>query len=163
LEKRISKHPEKFGKGTIEGVAGPESANNAGTAGAFIPLLTLGLPFNVVTAFILVAFMVHGVTPGPFILREHPQVFWGVVTSMYIGNLMLLILNLPLIGMFVNLLRTPYAILSPMIALVCFVGGFSQSYNPTDVLLMVFFGFVGYRCENLIMAPPYAGYVSVPC
>jgi putative tricarboxylic transport membrane protein len=164
LEKRISKHPERFGTGTIEGVAGPESANNSGTVGAFIPLLTLGLPFNVVTALILVAFMIHGVTPGPFILAKHPDVFWGVVTSMYLGNMMLLILNIPLIGIFVNILRIPYAILSPMIALVCFVGAFSQSYNAMDVLLMVFFGFVGYlmRKFDYDPAPVMLAYVLGP-
>jgi putative tricarboxylic transport membrane protein len=164
LEKRLSKHPEKFGKGTIEGVAGPESANNAGTAGAFIPLLTLGLPFNVVTALILVGFMVHGVTPGPFILTKHPDVFWGVVTSMYIGNMMLLILNIPLIGIFINILRIPYPILSPLIALVCFVGAFSQSYNAMDVLLMVFFGFLGYfmRKFDFDPAPLLLAYVIGP-
>lgn len=153
LEKRISKHPEKFGQGAIEGVAGPEAANNAGTATAFVPLLILGLPFNVVTAFILIAFMMHGVTPGPFILTQHPEVFWGVVTSMYIGNVMLLILNLPLIGIFVNILRTPYAVLAPLIAFVCFVGGYCQSYNPVDVLLMVFFGFVGYLLQKFDYEP----------
>jgi putative tricarboxylic transport membrane protein len=164
LEKRISKHPEKFGQGAIEGVAGPESANNSGTAAAFIPLLILGLPFNVVTAFILIAFMMHGVTPGPFILTQHPEVFWGVVTSMYIGNVMLLILNLPMIGIFVNILRTPYAVLAPLIAYVCFVGGFAQSYNPMDVLLMVFFGFVGYllRKFDYEPAPLLLAYVLGP-
>jgi len=164
LEKRLSKHPEKFGTGIIEGVAGPESANNSGTAAAFIPLLTLGLPFNVVTALILVAFMVHGVTPGPFILAKNPDVFWGVVTSMYLGNLMLLILNIPLIGIFVNILRIRYAILSPLIALVCFVGAFSQSYNAMDVLLMVLFGFVGYfmRKFDFDPAPVMLAYVLGP-
>ncbi len=164
VEKRISKHPERFGTGTIEGVAGPESANNSGTTAAFIPLLTLGLPFNVVTAFILIAFMIHGVTPGPFIVTQHPDVFWGVVTSMYIGNVMLLILNLPLVGIFVNILRTPYAVLAPMIAFVCFVGGFCQSYNPMDVLLMVFFGFVGYlmRKFDYEPAPLMLAYVIGP-
>ena len=164
LEKRLSKHPEKFGTGIIEGVAGPESANNSGTAAAFIPLLTLGLPFNVVTALIMVAFMVHGVTPGPFILAKNPDVFWGVVTSMYLGNLMLLILNIPLIGIFVNILRIRYAILSPLIALVCFVGAFSQSYNAMDVLLMVLFGFVGYfmRKFDFDPAPVMLAYVLGP-
>jgi putative tricarboxylic transport membrane protein len=164
LEKRLSKHPEKFGTGAIEGVAGPESANNSGTAAAFIPLLTLGLPFNVVTALILVAFMVHGVTPGPFILAKNPDVFWGVVTSMYLGNVMLLILNIPLIGIFVNILRIRYAILAPLIALVCFVGAFSQSYNAMDVLLMILFGFVGYfmRKFDFDPAPVMLAYVLGP-
>jgi putative tricarboxylic transport membrane protein len=153
LEKRISKHPEKFGTGTIEGVAGPESANNAGAAGAFIPLLILGLPFNVMTAFLLAAFMLHGVVPGPLILQKNPEIFWGVVTSMYIGNMMLLILNLPMIGLFVNILRVPYRILAPTIALLCFVGAYSQTYNPTDVILLVFFGVVGYLMKKIGYEP----------
>jgi putative tricarboxylic transport membrane protein len=144
LEKRISKYPEKFGTGVIEGVAGPETANNSGTAGAFIPLLTLGLPFNVITALLLAAFMIHGVSPGPMMLRQSPEIFWGVVTSMYIGNIMLLILNLPLIGIFVNILRIRYSILTPIIAVVCFIGAFSLNNNPMDVILMVFFGVLGY-------------------
>ena len=164
LEKRISKHPEKFGKGTIEGVAGPETANNSGTAGAFIPLLTLGLPFNVITALLLAAFMVHGVTPGPLILKKSPEIFWGVVTSMYIGNIMLLILNLPLIGIFINILRIPYPILSPLIAVVCFVGVFTVNYNPMDVVLMVFFGLVGYlmRKFDYDAAPLMLAYILGP-
>lgn len=164
LEKRVSKHPERFGTGTIEGVAGPETANNAGTAGAFIPLLTLGLPFNVITALLLAAFMVHGVTPGPLILKKHPEIFWGVVTSMYIGNVMLLILNIPLISIFINILRIPYAILSPLIAVVCFVGAFSVSYNAMDVVVMVFFGLVGYlmRKFDYDPAPLMLAYVLGP-
>jgi len=164
LEKRISKHPEKFGTGTIEGVAGPETANNSGTAGAFIPLLTLGLPFNVITALLLAAFMVHGVTPGPMILQKNPEIFWGVVTSMYIGNIMLLILNLPLIGIFINILRIPYPILSPLIAAICFVGVFTVNYNAMDVVLMVFFGLVGYlmRKFDYDAAPLMLAYVLGP-
>lgn len=164
MEKRISKHPEKFGKGTIEGVAGPETANNAGTAGAFIPLLTLGLPFNVITALLLAAFMIHGVTPGPMILKKSPEIFWGVVTSMYIGNTMLLVLNLPLISVFVNILRVPYPILSPIIGVVCFIGAYSLSYNPMDVVLMVFFGLVGYlmRKFEYDAAPLMLAYVLGP-
>jgi putative tricarboxylic transport membrane protein len=148
LEKRISKHPEKFGTGIIEGVAGPESANNAGTAGAFIPLLTLGLPFNVITALLLAAFMIHGITPGPFIIKESPEVFWGVITSMYVGNCMLLLLNLPLIGLFINILRVPYRYLCGLIGLICFVGAFSVGQNHMDVLLMIFFGIMGYLMKK---------------
>jgi putative tricarboxylic transport membrane protein len=164
LEKRVSKHPERFGTGTIEGVAGPETANNSGTAGAFIPLLTLGLPFNVITALLLAAFMIHGVTPGPLILKKHPEVFWGVVTSMYIGNVMLLILNIPLIGVFINIMRIPYAVLSPLIAVVCFVGAFSVNSNATDVAVMVFFGLVGYlmRKFEFDAAPLLLAYVLGP-
>jgi putative tricarboxylic transport membrane protein len=164
LEKRISKHPERFGTGTIEGVVGPETANNAGTAGAFIPLLTLGLPFNVITALLLAAFMVHGVTPGPMILQKSPDVFWGVVTSMYIGNFMLLVLNIPLVGTFIHILRIPYPILSPIIGLICFIGAFSIAYNPTDVFVMVFFGLVGYMMRKFEYdgAPLILAYVLGP-
>jgi putative tricarboxylic transport membrane protein len=164
LEKRISKHPERFGTGTIEGVVGPETANNAGTAGAFIPLLTLGLPFNVITALLLAAFMVHGVTPGPMILQKAPDVFWGVVTSMYIGNFMLLVLNIPLVGTFIHILRIPYPILSPIIGLICFIGAFSIAYNPTDVFVMVFFGLVGYMMRKFEYdgAPLILAYVLGP-
>lgn len=164
LEKRVSKHPERFGTGTIEGVAGPETANNSAVAGAFIPLLTLGLPFNTTTAILLAAFMIHGVTPGPMILHKAPEIFWGLVTSMYIANVMLLILNLPLIGVFINILRIPSAILSPLIALICFVGTFSLAYNPTDVLLMVIFGLLGYlmRKFEYDAAPMILAYVLGP-
>lgn len=153
LEKKVSKHPEKFGTGAIEGVAGPETANNAGTAGAFVPLLTLGLPFNVVTALLLAAFIIHGVTPGPLILKKNPEIFWGVVTSMYVGNVMLLVLNVPLIGMFVNILRVPYHILTSIIALVCFVGAYSMNYNYLDVLVMIIFGIVGYMMQKFDYEP----------
>jgi putative tricarboxylic transport membrane protein len=164
VEKRVSKHPERFGTGTIEGVAGPETANNAGTAGAFIPLLTLGLPFNVITALLLAAFMLHGVTPGPMILHKAPEVFWGVVTSMYIANVMLLVLNLPLISVFINILKIPYAILCSLIALVCFIGAFSLAYNPIDVLLMVIFGLMGYLMRKFEYdpAPLILAYVLGP-
>jgi putative tricarboxylic transport membrane protein len=164
LEKRISRHPERFGTGTIEGVAGPETANNAGTAGAFIPLLTLGLPFNVITALLLAAFMVHGVSPGPLILKKSPDIFWGVVTSMYIGNFLLLVLNIPLIGVFINILRIPYSVLSPFIAVVCFVGAFSVNNNAMDVVVMVFFGLVGYlmRKFDYDAAPLLLAYVLGP-
>jgi putative tricarboxylic transport membrane protein len=164
VEKRVSKHPERFGTGTIEGVAGPETANNSGTAGAFIPLLTLGLPFNVITALLLAAFMLHGVTPGPMILSKAPEVFWGVVTSMYIANAMLLILNLPLISVFINILKIPYAILCSFIALICFIGAFSLAYNSADVLLMVVFGLMGYLMKKFEYdaAPLILAYVLGP-
>ncbi len=164
LEKRISKHPEKFGTGVIEGVAGPESANNSGTAGAFIPLLTLGLPFNVITALLLAAFMIHGVTPGPFILKNSPEIFWGIVTSMYVGNFMLLLLNLPLIGIFINILRIPYRFLCGLIGLVCFVGAFSIGENTMDVFIMIFFGMVGYFMKKFEFdaAPLMLAYVLGP-
>jgi len=144
IERRISKHPEKFGTGAIQGVAAPESANNSAVSGAFIPLLTLGIPSNAVMALLLGAFIIHGITPGPLIIKENPQIFWGVITSMYIGNVLLLILNVPLIGIFVQILRTPYTLLSPMIVLFCVVGVFSINNNPVDILIMVIFGVVGY-------------------
>ena len=122
VEKRVSKYPEKFGTGVIEGVAAPESANNAAAQSAFIPLLTLGLPANVVMALLLGALILHGVTPGPLLLTKHPDIFWGVIASMYIGNVMLLVLNLPLIGLWVQLLKIPYPFMMPMIILFCVLG-----------------------------------------
>jgi putative tricarboxylic transport membrane protein len=144
LEKRISRHPEEFGKGAIEGVAGPESANNAASSGAFIPLLTLGIPANVVMAIVLGALLTHGIQPGPLLLVRNADLFWGVVTSMYIGNAMLLILNLPLIGLWVRLLRIPYSILFPLILLFCLIGAYSVNNNSEEVVIMIFFGVLGY-------------------
>src|SRR5204862_6430403 len=114
---RVSKHPERFGQGAIAGVAGPEAANNAAAGGGFIPLLTLGIPPNVVMALLLGAFVVHGLQPGPLLMTQNPNVFWGIVASMYVGNIMLLILNLPLIGMWVQVLKVPYKTLFPLILL----------------------------------------------
>lgn len=144
VEKRISRHPEEFGKGTIEGVAGPESANNAASGGAFIPLLTLGIPANVVMAIVLGALLTHGIQPGPLLLIRHADLFWGVVTSMYIGNIMLLILNLPLIGLWVRLLKVPYSVLFPLIILFCLIGAYSVNNNVEEVLIMIIFGGIGY-------------------
>jgi putative tricarboxylic transport membrane protein len=144
LEKRISRHPERFGTGTIEGVAGPEAANNAATGGSMIPLLTLGIAPNVVMAVLLGAFLIHGVQPGPLMLTERPDLFWGVVSSMYVGNAMLLILNLPLIGLWVQLLRVPYGVLFPVILLLCVVGAWGVSGNIWDVGIMIGFGVIGY-------------------
>jgi putative tricarboxylic transport membrane protein len=144
VEKKISKHPEKFGTGVIEGVAGPESANNAATGGAFIPLFVLGIPSNVAMALLLGALMIHGLQPGPLLLQQHPEIFWGTVASMYIGNAMLLVLNLPLIGLWVKLLKVPYKILFPMILLFCLIGAYSENNNPADMLVMLFFGALGY-------------------
>jgi putative tricarboxylic transport membrane protein len=148
VEKRVSKHPEKFGKGAIEGVAGPEAANNAATGGAFIPLLTLGIPPNVVMAMLLGAFMIHGVTPGPLMMKQSPGLFWGVIVSMYIGNFMLLILNLPLIGMWVQVLKVPYKILFPLILLFCLIGVYSVSNAVFDIYIMILFGIVGYLMKK---------------
>jgi putative tricarboxylic transport membrane protein len=144
VEKSRSKHPERFGAGAIEGVAAPESANNSATAGGFIPLLTLGIPSNVVMALMLGAFLLHGITPGPTLLSQKPEMFWGVVTSMYVGNVMLMILNLPLIGLFTRITRVPSSILGPIIVLVCLVGAYGVNNNPIDILVMVGFGVLGY-------------------
>ncbi len=149
LEKKLSKHPEKFGTGVIEGVAAPESANNAASTGAFIPLLTLGVPPNVVMALLFGALLVHGIQPGPLLMTQHPDIFWGVIASMYVGNVMLLVLNLPLIPMWVQLLKIPYPILFPLILLFCLIGAYSVDGNPVDVLIMVIFGVVGYMMRKL--------------
>jgi putative tricarboxylic transport membrane protein len=155
VEKKVSKTPEKFGTGLIEGVAAPESANNSAAQGAFIPLLTLGIPSNVVMAMLLGALIIHGVTPGPLLLTNHPEVFWGVVGSMYIGNVMLLILNLPLIGLWVQLLKVPYAILMPLIIVFCIIGSYTIANSIMDVFFMLIFGVVGYLMKKLrYEAPP---------
>lgn len=153
LEKRISKHPEKFGTGVIEGVAGPESANNAATAGNMLPLLTLGIPPNVVMAVLMGGFLTHGIQPGPLLINEHPDIFWGVITSMYTGNIMLLILNLPLIGIWVKLLKVPYAILFPLIILFCIIGVYSMASNIWDIVVMLAFAVVGYLMKKFDYEP----------
>lgn len=144
VEKKVSKHPEKFGTGVIQGVAGPESANNSATAGAFIPLFTLGIPSNAVMALLLGALMIHGLQPGPMLLRQNPEIFWGTVVSMYIGNAMLLVLNLPLIGLWVKVLKIPPRILFPFIFLFCIIGSYSEHNSVFDVSVMLLFGLVGY-------------------
>lgn len=144
VEKRVSRHPWKFGKGAIEGVAGPESANNAATGGSFIPLFSLGIPSNSVMAILLGALMIHGTIPGPNLMQQNPDLFWGVVASMYLGNIMLLVLNLPLIGLWVRLLKVPYVILFPLILLFCLIGAYTASNKIVDVYIMIFFGLVGY-------------------
>jgi len=161
MERKISKHPEKFGTGVIEGVAGPESANNAATGGAFIPLFVLGIPSNVAMAMLLGALMIHGLQPGPLLLQEHPEIFWGTVASMYLGNVMLLVLNLPLIGLWVKVLKVPYKILFPMILLFCMIGAYSENNNPADVLVMLFFGVLGYllRKYGFDLAPLVLAFV----
>jgi putative tricarboxylic transport membrane protein len=153
LERRLSKHPEKFGHGAIEGVAGPESANNAATAGSMIPLLTLGIPANVVMAVLMGAFLTHGVQPGPLLIKEHPEIFWGVIASMYVGNAILLILKLPLIGLWVQLLKVPYRILFPLILLFCMIGVYSLSSNIWDMVIMLIFGIVGYVMKKFDYEP----------
>jgi putative tricarboxylic transport membrane protein len=155
LEKRVSKTPERFGKGAIEGVAGPEAANNAAAGGAFIPLLTLGIPPNVVMALLLGAFIIHGLQPGPLLMTQNPGLFWGVIASMYIGNAMLLVLNLPLIGMWVQLLRLPYNVLFPLILLFSIVGVYASGNNVFDVAVMMAFGVLGYLMRKV-------GYEAAP-
>lgn len=144
VEKRLSKHPERFGQGAIEGVAGPESANNAGAVSSFIPLLTLGVPGNSVMAMMFAALLIHGITPGPFLIREHADVFWGLIASMYIGNLLLLVLNLPMVGLFVQLLRVPFTVLAPIALAVTLVGAFSVANSTFDLVVLTFFGAAGY-------------------
>ncbi|OGQ51517.1 MAG: transporter [Deltaproteobacteria bacterium RIFCSPLOWO2_02_FULL_57_26] len=143
-EKRLSRHPEKFGTGAIEGVAGPESANNSATAGSFIPLLSLGIPTSGIMALFMGALMIHGIQPGPLFIRNYPELFWGVVASMYVGNAMLLILNLPLIGLWVRVLKIPYAILFPLIFLFCLIGVYSLNGNVAEIFIMVGFGIAGF-------------------
>ena len=153
LEKRLSRTPERFGNGAIEGVAGPESANNAAAGGAFIPLMTLGIPPNVVMALLLGAFVIHGLQPGPLLITQNPGLFWGIVASMYIGNLMLLVLNLPMIGMWVQLLKLPYNILFPLIILFTIIGVYCSSNNVFDVYVMIAFGVIGYFMRKLGYEP----------
>ncbi len=164
IEKRVSKNPERFGQGAIEGVAAPESANNSAAQTAFIPLLTLGIPSNVVMALLLGALIIHGLTPGPLLLSQHPELFWGVVASMYVGNAMLLALNLPLIGMWVQLLRVPYAILFPLIVLFCLIGAYSINNSSFDVAIMLIFGIIGYLMKKLSLeaAPLVLAFVLGP-
>jgi len=144
LEKRLSQHPEKFGRGAIEGVAGPETANNAGSSGTFIPLLSLGIPTNPSTAILLGVLVILGVQPGPLLISTKPDLFWGVIASMYIGNVMLVVLNLPLIGIWVQILKIPYSILAPLIVIFCEIGAYSVDTSSTGMLLMNMFGLVGY-------------------
>jgi len=153
IEKKVSKTPERFGHGAIEGVAGPEAANNAAAGGAFIPLMTLGIPPNVVMALLLGAFIIHGLQPGPLLMTQRPDLFWGIVASMYIGNAMLLVLNMPLIGMWVQVLKLPYRILFPLILMFCIVGVFASGNAVFDVFVMVVFGVLGYLMRKFGYEP----------
>jgi len=144
IEKKLSKRPEEFGHGAIAGVAGPETANNATTGSSMIPLLVLGIPSIPATAILLSALLIHGVTPGPQLLSDHPDIFWGLIASMYIGNFILLALNLPLVGLFVNLLRIPFAYLSPSVLMICLIGVYSVNASGLDLSMMVLFGVIGY-------------------
>jgi putative tricarboxylic transport membrane protein len=153
VERRVSKTPERFGTGAIEGVAGPEAANNGATAGAMVPLLSLGIPFSPATAVLLGALVIHGIQPGPLLMTNQPAVFWGVVASMYIGNFLLLILNLPLVGVFVSILRAPQHVLSTLVLLLCLVGAFSLSNSFLDVWVLVGMGLLGYAFRKLAIDP----------
>jgi putative tricarboxylic transport membrane protein len=153
LERRITKTPERFGRGAIEGVAGPEAANNGATAGAMVPLLSLGIPFAPATAILLSALVIHGVQPGPLLMAQRPDVFWGVVASMYLGNLLLLILNLPLVGVFVSILRLPQHVLSSVVLLLCLVGAWSLNNSLLDLWVLAVMGVVGYGFRKLAIDP----------
>ena len=164
LEKKVSSHPERFGKGAIQGVAGPEAANNAAAQTSFIPLLTLGIPPNAVMALMVGAMTIHNIQPGPQVMTSNPALFWGLIVSMWIGNLMLVVLNLPLIGMWVKLLTVPYRVLYPAILLFCCIGVYSLSNSVFDVYLTALFGFMGYvlvklECEP---APLMLGFILGP-
>ena len=152
IEKKISKNPDKFGKGAIEGVASPESANNAAAQSGFVPLLTLGIPVSPAFAMVFAALLIHGITPGPLLLVKAPNVFWGVVISMYIGNIILLILNLPLIRMWVKVLEIPYGVLFPLILIFCVIGALSN-YKVGDVFVMIIFGVIGYFMKKFEYEP----------
>jgi putative tricarboxylic transport membrane protein len=164
LERRLSKHPEQFGKGAVAGVAGPESANNSASTGAFVPMLALGIPTGPITAVLIGALMVHGVNAGPQLVTEHPDVFWGFVASMYVGNLMLLALNLPLVSVFVSVLRIPYAYLYPLIIMFCVVGVYEVSHSIVDVWIMLIMGVIGYALRKFSFdpAPLVLGLVIAP-
>ena len=164
VERRLSRHPERFGHGAIEGVAGPESANNAATSGAFVPMLALGLPSGAVPAIMLAAMMIHGIAPGPLLMQQQPQLFWAVIASMYVGNLVLLVLNLPLVGIFVNILRIPYSYLYPALLAFATIGVYAVNNSAIDVWIMAASGFVGYVLRKLEfeIAPIILGLVLAP-
>jgi putative tricarboxylic transport membrane protein len=164
LEKKVSGRPQDFGKGAVEGVAGPEAANNAASQTSFIPLLTLGIPSNNLMAMMLGAFVIHGITPGPAVFQNQPEIFWGLVASMWLGNIMLLVINLPLVGLWIRLLRVPYRLMFPAILLFCCVGVYSVNNRAFDVALAVGFGILGYvlrkaKCEA---GPLLLGFVLGP-
>jgi putative tricarboxylic transport membrane protein len=164
FEKRVSKHPERFGRGTIEGVAAPESANNAAAQTAFIPLLTLGIPPNPVMALMVGAMTIHGIVPGPQVMTKQPELFWGMIASMWIGNAALVVINLPLVGVWVRLLRVPYRHLFPMIVVFCCIGIYSVNNAPFDVSMTALWGIVGYWLvkHDFEPAPMILGFVLGP-
>jgi putative tricarboxylic transport membrane protein len=161
MEKKISRRPDEFGKGAIEGVAGPEAANNAGAQTSFIPMLTLGIPTTPVMALMIAAMMIHNIQPGPQVMTSNPTLFWGLIVSMWAGNLFLVILNLPLIGLWIKLLQVPYRFLYPAILLFCCIGAYSLNNNVWDVLMTIPFAIMGYyfkkwHCEP---APLLMGFI----
>jgi putative tricarboxylic transport membrane protein len=164
LEKRISRHPEEFGKGAVAGLAGPESANNSASTGAFVPMLALGIPTGPITAVLIGALMLHGISVGPGLVNDHPDVFWGFVASMYVGNLMLLALNLPLVSVFVSVLRIPYSYLYPLIIMFCIVGVYEVNNSIVDVWIMLIMGVIGYMLRKFGFdpAPLVLGLVIAP-
>jgi putative tricarboxylic transport membrane protein len=164
VERRLSKHPERFGQGAIEGVAGPESANNSATSGAFVPMLALGLPSGAVPAIMLAAMMIHGIAPGPLLIQQQPQLFWGVIASMYVGNVVLLLLNLPFVGLFVNILRIPYSYLYPSILAFATIGVYAVNNSVVDLWIMGAAGLLGYVLRKLDfeIAPIILGLVLAP-
>ena len=153
MEKKLSKHPQEFGKGAIEGVAGPEAANNAGAQTSFIPMLTLGIPTTPVMALMVAAMMIHNIQPGPQVMTSNPALFWGLIASMWIGNLMLVILNLPLVGLWIKLLSVPYRVLYPAILLFCVIGAYSVNNNVFDVFMTIPFAILGYVFKKLDCEP----------
>ena len=164
FEKKMSKHPERFGRGAIEGVAAPESANNAAAQTSFIPLLTLGIPPNAVMALMVGAMTIHGIVPGPQVMTKQPELFWGLICSMWIGNLMLVVINLPLVGLWVRLLRVPYRMLFPAILIFCAIGVYSINNAPADAVMVASFGLVGYWLSkhDFEPAPMLLGFVLGP-
>jgi len=164
VEKKISKNPEKFGKGAIEGVASPESANNAAAGASLIPLLSLGIPPNPIMAIFFSALIIHGIQPGPLLIKQHPDLFWGLVASLYLGNALLIVLNLPLIGIWVKVLKIPYKILFPLILLFCLIGAYSMNNVNFDLYVMIFFGVLGWGMRKFGYegAPLILAYVLGP-
>ena len=164
VEKKLARQPERFGKGAVEGIASPEAANNAADQTSFIPTLTLGIPGSVMMAVMLGALMMHGVTPGPLMMTEHPDIFWGLVMSFWVGNILLLILNIPMIGLWVRLLAVPYHLLYPAIIMFVCLGVYSVNNSAFDVLLLVVFGIIGYvmRLLDFHPAPLLLGFVLGP-
>ena len=152
-EKKLSKNPGEFGHGAIEGVAGPEAANNAAVGGAYVPLFALGIPFTPAMAIVLAALMMHGLTPGPNLISSKPDLFWAVIASMYIGNAMLLVLNVPMVNIFVSILRVPRNILFPVIVVICVIGTYTVNSSVLDLLMLAIFGSIGYALRGIGFPP----------